>query len=225
MLDRRKLIIANSQQSGGYVQDGLECWVDGILNQGNNTIIDQMGNYSDIGEVADTRNDELLLRSTRCSVKCPTLLSSYEYTIEMLSCWGDNYPTSATTHAYVFGSTFLGSGRFNDGWYYGVFQSFQDSSNTIKDSTITVDYAQQPHLYSITVDKLTNQRKLYVDGRLVGSGGGYTYYTINGYLGINTNVWVSWYPCNLKSLRLYNRPLTAEEIAVNYATDKARFNL
>ena len=75
--------------------------------------------------------------------------------------------------------------------------------------------------YHVAFTRATNSAKLYLNG--ISSGDG----TWNNTTASNNNIQIRYSGgiVKMKSLRIYSRVLTAEEIAANYAIDKARFGL
>lgn len=84
------------------------------------------------------------------------------------------------------------------------------------------------HLAFVT-DPQTFRVGVYVDGLFLGYAQGGSLTTFQNRITVGSSAWSpSTSPARLMTLydfRLYSRALTADEIAANYAIDKARFNL
>ena len=81
---------------------------------------------------------------------------------------------------------------------------------------------------SITIVQTATEGRVYIDGQLVFTRtGACGWFYLNMFAFLRANSIRSNYTPNGKfnTLRIYNRALTADEIAANYAIDKARFNL
>ena len=77
-----------------------------------------------------------------------------------------------------------------------------------------------PFSYTLTGDGDSGLKKVFLGGELIQTSGSQVGFA-NGSGGLNVG---SKY-CTMYNFRIYSRVLTAEEIAANYAIDKARFNL
>lgn len=166
------------------------------------------------------------------------LLSAGGYTMEFVG-----YTTTDRQYLNVpfcsFGNTSI-SGTWYGGsiaYYYNTGGSAYPCWNGKYTATTTAgtqadirsgtstDIANKVFQYVAAVDFDNNETRCYRDGRFVGQ---YEFAQISG------NAFGRWFYSPLQGLypknrayrsSLYSRALTADEIAANYAVDKARFNL
>jgi len=111
--------------------------------------------------------------------------------------------------------------------YYGVF----DSAARLITSTITV--ADNTWRNVTTVTTGANSISMYINGVLnvTGTGNGYSSYTTS-YIRLGSYLLTSWtngsngyFTGNIANVQVYNRALSADEIAQNYNAQKSRFGL
>lgn len=232
-MNRRGLLIANALK-GGYVKDGLVCWIDGILNQSatSGTIVDQKGNYS-ISKVSandvTSENNYISFNNNAYSIPCGTLTNTNSYTVSITYRKRSN--TNSGTHfmwSLLPWDSGTPNGRANIGYVNGntklrYYQATNVNNFYYANSPSVTDYN------SHCIDLVANgtNRKLYIDGVLaIEFTMSATYQNtipiiIGGYSSVN--------PCYtdmaLYSFKLYNRPLSEIEIQQNYNKDKDRFNI
>ena len=230
MLDRRRMLMANSQ--GGYVENGLVCWVDGILNQGN-IPEDQKGNYTITSQATSpVKNGDIIqFANSACVVPCGAVTDTNSFTINIVAKRRSTNIPSMLWSILPYDTTYP-NGRANLGYVTSGASSLRFFQNQYPDSnfflyssswlnTDVTDY----HSCDVTFED--KSIKVYVDGVLSVSGTETRTFQTN--LPIVIGAYTPRETCfaniDLLSFKLYNRPLTADDIAQNYATDKARFNL
>lgn len=229
MLDRRSLLIANSHQGSGYVQDGLVCHIDGIECYSAQAVIDSCGNYTPIiggnsNRVRFETDRIYCLSGGYFAVTVGAILNTANpYTISFTATL-ENVEGYSSIDTYFIGIAPYNNGRSNFGWYQDYTKArWWRGRDMIFDNNLALTDMYAPH----TIDLVSNgtDMYLYVNGVLRGS----TTITINdsqnwqiifgGYSGVVNNYE------NFYSARVYNRALTAGEIIQNYRTDKARFGI
>ena len=233
-MSRRGLMIANALK-GGYVQDGLVCWVDGILNQTETqgTIKDQTGTYSIAkagGSNASSSNNFIVVNGGAYNVPCGALTDTNSYTISITYRKRSN--TNNGTHfmwsLLPFSTGQTPNGRANIGYVNGntklrYYQATNVNNFYYADNPSVTDY----NAHCIDLVANGTSRKLYIDGVLtIDITMTSTYQnnipiTIGGYSISNA----CYIDMEMFSFRLYNRPITADEVLNNYNYDKSRFNI
>lgn len=232
MLNRRSLLIANSQQGGGgYVTNGLVFHTDGIENHSAQTVVDLCGNFTPT-IAGNNRVQYDATDKTRCltsgyfAINTDLLNTNSAYTIsicaerEMVTGYGNRAiywlgisPTNSTARSNL--------GYYNDytkmRWWRG--------GDTVYAYGLPLSDMYNPHTIDLVSDDST--MSIYVNGTLkdttaITISDSKTWTLCFGGYAPNTSAddYEAFY-----SARLYNRALTADEIAQNYATDKARFNI
>jgi hypothetical protein len=200
-----------------YVQDGLVAMWDGIENAGwgvheatSRTWVDLTGNNHDMSlDSSVTIGDDTVVfgASDQTGTFADVLLDSV-VSVEFV------YSTNVVRVLYAISFNSSGSQKFVAWRQAGKHLFFGNGAkNFLTEPTLHQSYHYD---YSTTL--------LYVGGRELsstGTGGSFNAKPA----GINT--YGGGYAMNgsFSSLRIYSRALTADEIAANYAIDKARFNL
>jgi hypothetical protein len=223
-----------------YMQDELVVMWDGIENAGwgvhSDSIVRWEDNVSNQVATIPTNSDVYTWEPDglkRVGTKGMTFSTSYikqtnnsdAYTLEFVF-WAPNATRGNSTKGFLVSS---------NNQVRLTFQS-NDTLNIIIDSasypsTGLTAPILQPHYYAWIKTSTPNGTKynaaVYVDAISKGSSvvagtsftsGGITIFRAN-------NDWESETTMKMYALRIYSRALTADEIARNYAIDKARFNL
>ena len=210
-----------------YVQDGLVAMWDGIENAGwgthdpnATTWVDLSGNNNTLelknGAHFDTNSLVSADRNKLTAQFKPDGSLGYN-TIETCGFWDSSRNPSglicfgnSISHARMLSvtkaSVQVQSGRFQ----YPIPSDLQREKNTW--AATYVGSTPKPYVAGVEISTTPTQNDWNYQNRPFGLSGASNYYLWN---------FVGNYYC----VRLYSRALTADEIAANYAIDKARFNL
>ena len=208
-----------------YVQNGLVCWVDGILNSKENDgiIVDQTGNYSinnnkTLYAKNTTINHEnyIFFNNSRYDIACQSIITNNNLTIEAVVKRG----TTPADYYMIGCSDYPAVGRFNFGWDTANQIRYWQTSDIYRGDSID----NQVNSISVVFDG--SSRKIYINGEYSGefkfeNGQADEILILGGY-GINSAYYGNF---NLYSLRIYDKSLSANEIFLNHEIDKIRFNM
>ena len=204
-----------------YAADGLVAMWDGEWNAGG-------GVHDDVSECVDLIGNNNLTGGTghgNAWVSFPANKSIYS---------GDL--TSGSTIEFVAGNMSDGENNLwlavgSTVWGYGLFQNSSKAGGyyiRCGYSSIGGNTAFVKDGFKIAACSLTqydsNKHDFYDFGALEASSYGNPV-SADDTCGASNQLQTNNFPMALYSLRIYSRVLTAEEIAVNYAIDKARFSL
>ena len=232
------IYMRNAMMAGGklsaksYVQDGLVAMWDGIENAGWGTHDPNATTWKDVVHGAEIPlasgmsfgDMELVFDNRSTTADTSTALDnsifsavSTEFTVEFVE---------KVTKSY---SGFGASSNMYLG-YYSYHQMDRNRTLTCNDNTTYKQYAGvpygTPYNCSIVRNIAANTMVVMENGSiLTATSLGGRVCSLQNILTM-TNGWngnVSSY--NTNNIRIYSRALTADEIAANYAVDKARFNL
>lgn len=207
-----------------YVQDGLIALWDGIENVGwgmhdaQTTVWkDLSGNENDLTLMNGAHFDaNSLVTAARNSVSALLSTTLPYATIEVCAFFDASRNSSALV---CFGNSVNNS------------RMMSCSPNKIQglngNAVITVSTSEAARTWAATYPSSSSAIQ-YIDGQLAtGSVGNNSWSNRTGNFGLSgSSNYASYnFVGNYYSVRLYSRPLTAEEIVHNYAVDKARFNL
>ena len=221
-----------------YIQSGLVAMYDGIENAGvdrhdnNATVWKDLTNNGYDGELTSLvswNSDSLLI--TKDCIPCVVpndignVLHTKIFTIEVV-----NLGSNRNRRGTIFGNYNADGGNgFNIEWRYGngTIYTYRAYFNGSPDISTTKQYAANTK-QSITLTLRENDLKMYYDAGIFYSRStqtirapGITKYCLGGEMGRGNMAARG----NLYCVRIYNRDLTADEIAHNYTIDKVRFNL
>ena len=235
MLSARKEIAAGSGDeplsAKSYVQDGLVAMWDGIENAGWGVHDPNATVWKDlVGGIGDLSIDKT--KWTECGVDFDgfALSKDIQPTFSALT-----IETSVDSFSQIINGTGIYVGGFV-GWpnqsgtgnvsvgFWG--DSIQSSSAYSKSNRL--DSNEVP-MHNISAVFTSATKTIYNDGEYKSMNGyGVSQpsgrFSIMGYYSISGNI-VYIGKANVRNVRLYSSALTADEIAANYAVDKARFNL
>lgn len=217
----------NSQQ--GYVKDGLELWLDGIDNTraGHSTTTAVWEDLSGHGRDW-TLNSGIVINENNIAKSNSSIL--YIASINSPNFFGSELYSGHTVEIVVKplttgdGCFFISNAEAKKGLMQfsgyvltgaDVYSQF-DFENSASDAV-----AQYSIVYGLSLsDSYAYKNSILQDKRhnsyISGPNG-------HSYLGGRSGGSVMY--CAIHSFRVYSRPLTAEEVAHNYAIDKARFNI
>lgn len=232
MINRRR---AYGGEKLPYVQDGLVLWLDGIWNAG---IGKHNNNVTTWVDLSGNGHDAVFSRGHQGSGMNP---KTY---------WGDNclvYPDDSVSVAEFtanLGGTLTLQFCYSNFQKKSTFWAFYD---TFDDS---VNFYHAGNDWGTVVYGARNNRMLTnSSATLLQTKGTITHYFTTGRVGLNfdgvtsyegtlpnyeasSKKWAiggpyvtNYFTGNLHCVRIYNRVLTAEEIALNHAIDIQRFNL
>jgi len=222
-----------------YIQDGLIAHWDGIENverggghNSSSTVWKDLTNNGYDGELTNLvswNNDSLLI--TKDCIPCVvpngigSVLHTKIFTIEVVNLGSDR-----NRRGTIFGNYNADGGNgFNIEWRYGngTIYTYRAYFNGSPDISTTKQYAANTK-QSITLTLRENDLKMYYDAVIFYSRStqtirapGITKYCLGGEMGRGNMAARG----NLYCVRIYNRDLTATEIAHNYRIDKIRFEL
>ena len=230
--ERNGMLVKGGYTARDYVQDGLVFQLDALENAGYGIRdtsklewldliggvlfrkeygIWSWGEYALIGEKTDDFK----------SVSPLPLSLSDSYTIEIVITSNPDNPTRKTINP--------SSGIRINSWGFGFFYTFGTACATGSDNILLWGcpwtIAELGAMRSLSMSVGEGNLRVYGDG-----GRDHKVYTSTQY-GSFTNSHVNLSPAygepnyKIHAVRFYSRALTADEIAANYAVDKARFNL
>ena len=210
-----------------YVQDGLISLYDGIENAGWGIHTSGTARWENLvdpncyatgdkmsGSAAPVFDDNSAVFNKNCFyIANASRLNEAKFIEFVFRADSDNY-----------GSSYLGE-LSNSGIAFTPYGVALLKSGTGNGATITGGLSKGVvYTYSIDFSVLTGAVP-YVNGAAVG----YSRYGNVGrmsYSAIGRGGWGNWYfKGNIFCVRIYNRSITADEIAANYAIDRERFNL
>ena len=204
-----------------YVQSGLVAMWDGIENAGWGTHNasatkwkDLVGNYDfNLNYSTTIYSNHIYCDGRQSAGDTGALIDVPAVTIEIVA----QYLSSSVNTAIFM------TGGNNSSYYTEVF-AISASNTSFIFSYHNVDWKDTVvHSWS----KNLGNTDCYKDGVNIGTKGNATLdvSSARGYIGRIGGTGNVGCQCRIYSIRLYSRALTAEEIAANYAIDKARFGL
>lgn len=233
-----------AQQSGGwvnpYVTNGLVWHIDGEWNAGGGSHdsaatswTDLSGNGYDItGLLASGWSDKSYHQSaynSNSSVTFPKVAAAYlsqnitiEYVVDRTT-YGTQTPIQNLI--YTSGVQDAGSaGSFNS----SIFASFRSGTSATHQDSMQLSDIRRRFAVSFRLNGLSSAQLVY-NGGSAPSGtfkrSGWQAAAAETQHPFNSSSSSFWRGGEIHAIRIYNRQLTAAEIAANYAVDKARFNL
>jgi hypothetical protein len=203
--------LVNYYTAGYHSEDG-KTWYDAT---GSNTNID-LSSYDSANNYFDDANGVFVNKSTKVffDTSIAALISTGKFTTEMVvkntEVLGTSYGTymNCTNDAY---SLFI---RLSS----PLYSEFKCGSNTRPKVEITDKNLYKNSTVTITFDSSTGVNCMYVNGQLLGSQTSTAPFSIDDfYFGHNDAA--KAHNTEFAGFRFYNRALTAEEVAANYAAD------
>ena len=200
---------------GGGVHDASAATWKDLSGNGNDCTLSQWATWTDNGLSCDGTHYAAMAPSAGiedtwyCEIVYDRVLTQYGYLCYLTSHKiGTSQKSSAFQISFKNSAVMLGSGTvIKDGTYVSTF------------------YANIPLKASISVDFSNVKLKINNVDQPASSGSENWSQTTIGEIGGRFARTGNVYKGTINSIRLYSRALTAEEIAANYAVDKARFNL
>ena len=209
-----------------YVQDGLIAMWDGIENAGWGVHDPAAMTWKDLVGERDfslygvgVGDNNMVFGSNSYATASPVFQSSDMMTLEVIM-----EVKSATSSPCYMSFFNVGSYVGDMFWYLQGCIAWGVSKTSVR---VESDCAIQGRAtWSLSAHSFVRPNAPYVNGLPVGPNSIYTYYGSSRARGLVINPTTSWtFSGDIYSIRLYSRALTADEIAANYAVDKARFNL
>jgi hypothetical protein len=219
-----------------YIKDGLILWLEGAdfknspqttswidrSDNGNNAIPNNF-NYTTSsgsdgnGSVSfDGLNDNMKIPHNASLVPTDTTMSILFYA---------NNWSSPTANNLIIKRNDIGS---NTSYFFFVYTTGALAFDWLTLRWETGYVVPTSKWVSLTITRDSNRRKLYVDGVLISETVGVSpdaSGTADLYIGADTNLNRYYYNGKMKSITMYNRALTSDEVMSNYNADKLRFNL
>lgn len=223
LLNLRNALMAGKRTptAKDYVQNGLVAMWDGIENAGwgvhdasATKWKDLVGNYDfNLNSSATINSNHIYCDGTQSAGNTGALIDVPVVTLEIVAQYLNS---SGNTAIFMTGG--------NNSYYYTEVFATSSSNASFIFSYYFVDWKDTVvHSWS----KNLNNTDCYKDGANVRTKGNATLdvSSARGYIGRIGGTGDVGCQCRIYSIRLYSRALTADEIARNYAIDKARFGL
>ena len=215
LINLRNGMLTGKKWKNPYVTDGLIAMWDGEWNAGGGKH-DTSTRLVDITGVASA--------ITPNSIDGQSAIFTSAATVPMTQGMIDAWNATTTTVEIVFQANSKSTGvlsargTINTDFVWNNSFYIRPISNT---GTALSTSMQVDTDYHIAFTRATNSARLFLNGTFTKNG------SWNNTSASNNNIQIRYSggTVKMKSLRIYSRALTADEIARNYAIDKARFGL
>lgn len=209
-----------------YVTDGLIAMWDGEWNAGGGVHDPAATTWVDLAGERDFSlygvgvcDNHMVFGSNSYATASPVFQSSDMMTLEVIM------EVKSATSAPCYMSFFNRGSYVGDMFWYskGCIAWGVSKAQTRVESACAI---KGRATWSLSAHSFVRPNAPYVNGLPVGPDSISEYYGSPRARGLVINPTTSWtFSGDIYSIRIYNRSLTAEEIAANFAVDNARFNL